>query len=168
VQRRHFLRLGLASAAVLVVAGGSIALVQPGFADGRLTDAGRRVFRSVGRAVLDGSLPGDAAQREAALDAQLTRLDTAIAAFPPATIAEISQLLALLAIAPGRLGLAGLQPDWHDASTAQVQAALQGMRHASLSLRQQAYHALRDLTNAAWYAEPSSWVQIGYPGPRDL
>jgi hypothetical protein len=168
VQRRHFLRLGVASAAVLAVVGGSLAVVQPGFAHGRLTAAGRRVFRGVARAVLEGMLPSDAAQREAALDAQLTRLDAVIAAFPAATVAEISQLLSLLAVAPGRLGLAGLLPDWPDAATAQVQAALDDMRHSSLALRQQAYHALRDLTNAAWFAEPSAWAQIGYPGPRAL
>jgi hypothetical protein len=162
------LRLGLASAAVLVVAGGSVALVQPGFAAGRLTEAGRRVFRHVARAVLEGTLPADPAQREAALDAQLVRLDAVVAAFPAPMIAEISQLLALLAVAPGRLGLAGLAPDWPSATTGQIQAALDGMRHSPIALRQQAYHALRDLTNAAWYAEPASWASLGYPGPRVL
>ena len=35
-----------------------------------------------------------------------------------------------------------------------------------LALRQQAYHALRDLTNAAHYADPQIWALMGYPGPR--
>jgi len=28
-----------------------------------------------------------------------------------------------------------------------------------------AYHALHDLVLGAWYAQPSNWVAIGYPGP---
>ena len=40
------------------------------------------------------------------------------------------------------------------------------MRTASLTLPQQAYHALRDLTNAAYFADAASWSQLGYPGPR--
>jgi len=98
----------------------------------------------------------------------LQRLDTTLQAFPAATQAELSQLLALLAAAPGRLALAGLAQPWDAASVAELQASLQAMRTASLALRQQAYHALRDLTNAAWYAEPSTWSALGYPGPRPL
>lgn len=168
MQRRRLLQLGLASAAVLAVAGGSVALWQPGWQDGRLADSGRKVFRAVARAVLDGSLPPEAALQAEALDAHLRRLDAAIAAFPPATQAEISQLLALLAMPPGRLALAGLAADWPEASTGQIAAALQSMRHSSIVLRQQAYHALRDLTNAAWYTDPAAWSQLGYPGPLDL
>jgi hypothetical protein len=43
---------------------------------------------------------------------------------------------------------------------------LQGLRTSSLSLRQQVYHALRDLTNAAWFADAAAWSAIGYPGQR--
>ena len=166
MQRRRLLTLGLASAAVLAVAGGGAALWQPGWADGRLSAAGRRVFRAVARAVLDGTLPSEASARGAALDAQLQRLDATLQAFPAATQAELSQLLALLSAAPGRLAIAGLSASWDDATVPDLQSALQSMRTASLALRQQAYHALRDLTNAAWYAEPSAWAALGYPGPR--
>jgi hypothetical protein len=30
---------------------------------------------------------------------------------------------------------------------------------------QTAYHALHDLVLGAWYADPSSWTAVGYPGP---
>ena len=40
------------------------------------------------------------------------------------------------------------------------------MRLSTLALRQQAFHAMRDLINAAWFADPSTWAAIGYPGPR--
>ena len=40
------------------------------------------------------------------------------------------------------------------------------MRTSRIGLRQQAYHALRDLTNAAYFADPQTWPLMGYPGPR--
>lgn len=168
MQRRTLLKLGVGAAAVLAVAGGGVALWQPGLESGRLTPASRDVFEAVARAVLDGSLPDEPGQRRVAMQAHLHRLDDAIAAFPPAVQGELSQLLALLAHAPGRVLLAGLTVDWPRASVAQLQSALDGMRFSTLDLRQQAYHALRDLTNAAYYADASTWPLLGYPGPRPV
>ena len=50
----------------------------------------------------------------------------------------------------------------------QATAALQGMRESSLALRQQAFHALRDISNGSYFADSSTWRAIGYPGPRVL
>lgn len=168
MQRRSFLKLGVGATAVLLLAGGGIALLHPGLDEGRLTVAGREVFGAVARAVLDGSLPKAAAPQAEALQAHLQRLDDALGAFPAEVQAELSQLLAILASAPGRLGLAGFYAPWPRASVAEIQSALQSMRTSSLALRQQAYHALRDLTNAAYYADPQAWLQLGYPGPRAI
>lgn len=168
MQRRTLLRLGLGGAVILSVAGGAAVLLRPGYVGGQLSAGGREVFKSVARAVLDGSLPDAPDAARTALDAHLTRLNDTIAGFPAHTRDEVSTLLSLLATAPGRIGLAGLTTPWPEASVAQVQHAMQQMRTSSLSLRMQAYHALRDLTNAAYYADPASWVQLGYPGPRAL
>lgn len=168
MQRRSLLKLGVGATVALVVVGGGIALLRPGLAHGRLTAAGREVFEAIARAVLDGSLPDEPARRVEALQAHLQRLDGVLSAFPAATQAELSQLLAILAAAPGRAALAGLHVAWPRANTAQLQSALQGMRLSSLAPRQQAYHALRDLTNAAYYADPQAWPLMGYPGPRTL
>jgi len=168
MQRRTLLKLGLTGAGVLAVAGGGLALLRPGLVDGRLAPPGREVFGAVARAVLDGSLPADAATQRDALAAHLRRVDDAVAALPPAVRGELSQLLALLGSAPGRVAFAGLVPAWRDAGVADLQAALQGMRLSRLALRRQAYHALRDLTNAAYYADRSTWAALGYPGPTDL
>lgn len=153
---------------ILTVAGGTAALLRPGFADGRLSAGGREVFHAVGRAVLDGSLPTAPEAANAALGAHLARLNDTIAGFPAHSRDELSLLLSLLASAPGRIGLAGLTTPWSTATVEQIQHALQSMRTSSLSLRMQAYHALRDLTNAAYYADPSSWALLRYPGPRTL
>jgi hypothetical protein len=166
MQRRTLLKLGAGAATVLALAGAGVAFIQPGLAGGHLLPRGKAVFEAVARAVLDGSLPTDEALRNAALKAHLLRVGDAIAAFPQAVQAELAQLLAILATSPGRTLLAGLHVDWHLASVTELQAALKEMRHSSLSVRQQAYHALRDLTNAAFYSAPSAWPLLGYPGPR--
>ena len=168
MQRRTLLKLGIGAAALLAVAGGGIALLRPGLVDGRMTTAGRSVFHAVGRAVLDGSLPAQPAARDTALAALLDRLDETLSGFPTPTQAELSQVLSLLATPAGRIGLAGLRPDWPQASTAEIQSALQGMRTSALALKQQVYHALRDLTNASYCADPQAWSLMGYPGQRPV
>ena len=168
MQRRTLLKLGIGASAVLAIAGAGVALLQPGLREGPLNDGAIEVMRAVARAVLDGALPNDPQLQERALQAHLARLEAAVAAFPAATRAELSQLLGLLASAPGRRMLAGLSDPWSHATVAELQQAMQSMRLSRLSLRQQAYHALRDLTNAAYFSDPSAWTHMGYPGPTDL
>ena len=165
MQRRTLLKLGVGATVLMVLAGGGVALVQPGVVGGRLTESGCGVMQAVARAVLDGVLPSDGPARQRALLAHLVRLDSAITEFPLPIQGELSQLLALLAVPPGRLALAGLSAAWSDADVAELQTALQDMRTASLALKQQAYHALRDLTNAAYFSDASAWLSLGYPGP---
>lgn len=168
MRRRTLLKLGIGATVVLAVAGGGVALLNPALSNGQLSEEARSVMHAVARAVLDGALPAAADERAKAIEAHLQRLEAAIAAFPPATQAELSQLLSLLAMAPGRVALAGLMTDWPQASVVQLQSSLQGMRLSSLALKQQGYHALRDLTNAAYFSDPTAWQRMGYPGPSDI
>jgi len=165
MRRRSWLKLGLGASAVLALGGGAVALIDPGWRSGRLTPGGRRVFMHAARAFLDGALPIAEAQRDRALAAFLDRTESLVAALPVHAQGEISQLLALLASTGGRRMLAGLQPDWPDASVAEVRQALQAMRLSSFALRQQAYQALHDITGAAYYSDASTWDILGYPGP---
>jgi hypothetical protein len=166
MQRRQWLKLGLASAAVLAVAGGAVVLNQPGLdASGRLTAGGRRVFAAAAGALLDGMLPATGAARLASTQQLLARIDGLVIALPPHAQSELSQLLALLDTAPGRHLLAGLSTDWPNASIDDIQQALQAMRSSAVSLRQQAYHALHDITSAAYFADAATWQALGYPGP---
>jgi hypothetical protein len=168
MQRRTLFKLGIASATVLVLAGGAAALIEPGLAGSRLSASGREVFNAVGRAVLDKSIPVDEGARQIALNGLLTRIDTLVAGLPPHAQAELSQLLSLLATAGGRRALAGLSQPWADASVTEIQQALQGMRLSSLALRQQAYGALHDITAGAYFADDATWALVGYPGPLKI
>jgi hypothetical protein len=169
MQRRTLLKLGVTGSAALALVGGGVALFyEPAWRVDRLTGMGRTVFEAVARAVLDGSLPVDAAALRSALASHLERIDGTLRAMAPATQREVADLLALLALPPGRIALAGLTTDWAYASVAQVHAALQSMRTSRLTLRRQAYHALRDLTHAAYFADSATWTQLGYPGPVKL
>jgi hypothetical protein len=168
MQRRTLLKLGAASAAVLLVAGGVAALLQPGLEDGALSASGREVFSAVGRAVLDKTLPADDGARQIALNGLLGRVDVLLLSLPPHAQAELSQLLALLASVAGRRTLAGLALPWPEASVAEIQQALQAMRLSKLALRQQAYAALHDITAGAYFSDPSSWPLLGYPGPMKI
>ena len=166
MQRRSLLKLGVASAAVLAVAGAGTAWITPGLlSDGRLAPPGRAVFRAAGTAILEGSLPVAPPAREHALDGLVERIDALVVALPPHVQKELSLLLATLASPPGRRLMAGLQTGWAEAPVAQLQKALQSMRVSTLSLRQQAYHALHDIVGGAYFSDAQTWAQLGYPGP---
>lgn len=168
MKRRTLLVVGAGVGTLLALAGGTLALLEPGLRGGRLSAGGREMFAAVARGVLSDLLPADPAARAAAIEAHLGRLDDTFAGLPPPLQDEIQELVTLLASAPGRLALAGLRPTWAQADAAAVQAMLQDLRTSSLALRQQVYHALRNLTNAAWFADRSSWAAIGYPGPLPI
>ena len=159
------MKLGIGAAVVLAIGGAAASFIEPGLRSGRLSAGGRQVFGNLARAFLDGVLPADAAQRQSALAAFLTRVDTLVEGLPAHAQQELSQLLALLATAGGRRAFAGLQVDWMQASIVQMQAALESMRTSSLALRQQAYLALHDITGAAYFSDRSTWAVLGYPGP---
>jgi hypothetical protein len=168
MRRRGLLTLGVVAAAVLAAGGGALALLQPGWRDGRLSPRGREVLAGIAGALLEGILPRDAAAAHSELQALLARLDATIAAFPTHVQTELSQLLALLGSSGGRVALAGLQQDWLDAPVPQRAAALQAMRTSRLQLRQQAYQALHDLVGSAYFADPATWHLLGYPGPTRI
>ncbi|HEY1227504.1 MAG TPA: hypothetical protein VGF26_09295, partial [Ramlibacter sp.] len=119
----------------------------------------------VGAAVLDGVLPTEQAQRDAALAGFLVRVDALVSALPAHAQQELSQLLALLSTSAGRHALAGLATGWLEASLPLVQAALDTMRSSPLALRAQAYQALHDISGAAYVSDRGTWAVLGYPGP---
>lgn len=165
MQRRSFLKLGIASAVVLAIAGGAASLIQPGLVDGKLSQPARLVMSRVAEAMLVGTLPSGGPEQAQAIQNLLTRMDAFIAGLPVHTHAELSQLFSLLPTAAGRLGVVGLSAGWEEASVADITAALEGMRASSMALKQQAYLGLHDIVCAPYFSGEESWKVLGYPGP---
>jgi hypothetical protein len=168
MQRRTLLKVGLAGGALLALAGGTLTLLQPGRVNGRLGDNARTMFSAVARAVLDSLLPTEPGAAQSAIDGLLKRLEDTVAGLPPPLQAEVDEMLTIVASTPGRVALVGLSTAWGQASNAQVVQALQGLRESGLALRQQVFHALRDLSNAAYFADSGTWALVGYPGQRPV
>lgn len=163
------MKLGLGSAALLAVGGGWLAATtEPGWQRAGFSAPAQRVWVALGRAFLDGTLPAEPQAQTLALQGLVQRLHVAVSALPGHAQQELSQLLLLLASAPGRHAVAGLATDWPDASVPDIQAALQDMRSSRISLRVQAYLALHDLVGAAYFSEPATWSVLDYPGPMKL
>jgi len=168
MQRRKLLVVGAATGVLLTIAGGALALLRPARIKGRLSAGSSAVMSAVAQTVLNGFLPADAAARAVALQAHLSRLQATIAGFPPAMQGEVDELLAMLAHPAGRAALFGMTADWAEAKPHELHAAMRSLQGSGAALRQQVFHALRDLTNAAYFADASTWAQLGYPGPRPV
>ena len=168
MRRRSLLKVGLAGGVVLALAGTGLALVQPARRDGKFTEVGRALFMGLAPAVLAGLLPAETGARQQAIAGLLPRIETAIGGMPPAMQAEVDELLTIAGSTVGRMALVGLGGAWESARSDQIQAALRGMRDSSLALRQQAYHALRDLTSGSYFADESTWAMLGYNGQRPV
>ena len=165
MQRRTLLKLGIASAVVLAVAGGAVSMIQPGLVNGKLSDGAKLVLKRVAQAILAGTLPAEATAQEASLMALLQRADAFIGTLPDPVQAELSQLFSLLPTAAGRLGIVGMSASWEAATVAETTAALQSMRISGIALRQQAYLGLHDMVCAPYFSGEESWKVLGYPGP---
>jgi hypothetical protein len=164
--RRTFLKAGLLGA-VLLAAGGSIYRTthSPPPAPFVLGGEARAALAAIIPAILEGALPGDSNERNAAIAVTTEGVHQAILGLPLATQKEIQDLFGLLALGPARRLLTGIGGGWEQAAPAQVSAFLQDWRVHRLGLLRSAYGAMHDLVLGAWYANPSSWAAIGYPGP---
>ncbi|MEN9544869.1 MAG: hypothetical protein RLZZ598_1702 [Pseudomonadota bacterium] len=167
--RRRLLKLGAGTAAAVTLAGLAGAwLWSPGWRNGHLNADGRAIFGATALAVLEGLLPTEPVALKVALDAHLGRVEATLAALPRQTQAELTQLLGLLQLAPVRRWLTGLELPWQKADLPAAHAAIKYLHLADDALRQQVFHALRDLSVASYMATPLTWGQMGYPGPTDL
>lgn len=164
LSRRTFLKAGLVGTLALAAGGGIYRLAYGPAVPHRfaLDGAARAAIDAIIPAMLAGALHHDSA----AIAATTARVHQAILGLPLATQKEIQDLFGLLALAPARRFIAGVTGSWADASVEQVGAFLQGWRMHRFATLQVAYHALHDLVLGAWYADPSSWTAIGYPGPN--
>lgn len=167
--RRTFLKLGGLAALALAAGGGAWRLARGPAPLGRfvLDGEARAALDAIVPAMLAGALPpaSDPAARAAAIAGATAGVHRAILGLPLATQKEIQDLFGLLALAPARRFVAGISGGWSGAGVEQVGAFLQSWRLHRFAMLQTAYHALHDLVFGSWYADPSSWAAIGYPGP---
>lgn len=166
VSRRSFLKIGVAGACTLAAGGAVYRLAYPPLAS-RFSLDGKAlaVLHAVIPVVLGPVLPAAPEARANALSAASGRVRDAVLGLPLATQKEVQDLFGLLALGPARRLLTGVRGDWEQADPVQVAAFLQSWRTHRLQTLQVGYHALHDLIIGAWYADPSSWEAIGYPGP---
>lgn len=165
-KRRTFLKVGALAALTLAAGGGIYRYTHPSplgrFA---LDGEAKAAIDAIVPAMLAGALPADPGARLAAVTATTARVHQAILGLPLAAQKEIQDLFGLLSLAPARRLLAGVSGGWAGASVEQVGVFLHDWRFHRLGMLQSAYHALHDLIIGSWYADPSSWAVIGYPGP---
>ena len=169
VSRRRFVFVGLAGAAVLVGAHWLVPNVPiGGSAPAGLTPDAADIVRALAPALLDGALPDDTAERDAAITRTVAAVGAAIEGLPPAARDELATLFALLAAMPVRIFVAGMGGAWRDATVTEANGFLVRLQKSRWSVKRSAYDALHQLTFAAWYADPRTWPAIGYPGPPAL
>lgn len=159
MQRRTFLKAGLLGGAALAAGGAVYRHLRPAVPQRFALDQQGRLMLAALVPAITGLTPPPPA-----LEAGIARVAGAVAALPLRVQKEISDLFGLLSMAPTRRLLAGVPP-WQDATPAEVAAFLQGWRTHRTQMLQSAYHGLHDLVIGAWYADPSTWAAIGYPGP---
>jgi hypothetical protein len=165
--RRSFLKIGVAGACTLAAGGALYRLVYPASTAHRFALEGpaQTVLNAVIPVMLGPALPADGAARADALRAASERVRDAVRGLPLATQKEVQDLFGLLVLGPARRLLAGVAGGWEQADPRQVAAFLDNWRTHSLQTLQVGYQALHDLIIGAWYADPSTWESIGYPGP---
>jgi len=168
--RRQFLKVGIASGAVL--AGAGWLYLRRGAAPARglqwLDERGRAIVAALAPVVLEGALPEPPDARAQALREVVAAFDRAVAGLSPAVQEEIRQLFALLGIAAGRFIVAGVRSSWNEATPEEVAAFLRRWQSSRFGLLRAGYQALTQLLAAAWYGNAASWERIGYPGPPAL
>jgi len=170
MKRRQVLKGGLIGAAMLAAGGAWVVWrdVREADASSPARDRTAEILGAIVPVLLAGALPADSAQRSSAIAGVIAGVKEIIAAFPPATRSELNDLFRLLDIRIARRLLAGIATGWRDAEPADVAAFLERWRLSRIALLQSGYFALHDLVLGAWYASPSAWGLMGYPGPPNV
>jgi hypothetical protein len=167
--RRSFLKIGVAGALLLAAGGAAYRWSQPAATPNKfiLDNDALAVLAAVIPSMLGPVLPGEdqPVARAIAVQATAGRVRDAVLGLPLATQKEVQDLFGLLALGPARRLLARVAGGWPQAKPQQVDAFLQSWRTHRLATLRIAYMAMHDLIIGAWYAEPSTWAAIGYPGP---
>lgn len=168
--RRQFLKVGLASGALLAGAGWLALRRGRGPSAGFvwLDERSAVIVTAIVPSVLEGAIPAGDPQRRVAVREAVEAFDRAVAGLAPAVQGELQELFSLLGLAAGRFIVAGVRSSWAEATQEEVSAFLERWRSSRFSLLRAGCQAITQLIVAAWYGNSVSWSNIGYPGPPPL
>jgi hypothetical protein len=96
------------------------------------------------------------------------RVDAQLALGSPEARADFAKLLGLLESALAGLLLDGRPRPFTHLSPAAQDDVLASWQTSHLAVRRSGYGVLRKLTQAAYYAAPEAWADVGYPGPPQI
>lgn len=165
VNRRTFLKRGLVGGAVLLLGGGTLALLptkelaQPARPLAVLHPRAFQVLVAVARRVVPDTV--DAAAVAQGVDDSLRR------AVPEAQD-DFNKLLGLFENALPGLLFDGRALPFTRLSPESQDRVLRSWRDSRLALRRSGYHALRRICLATAYADEATWPALGYSPPSNL
>ncbi|MBA56981.1 MAG: twin-arginine translocation pathway signal protein [Pseudomonadales bacterium] len=175
--RRSFLKLGVVGSSVLAGAGvlGSLQGCSNHTVEndahnrsqqlGYLREKDAIILSAVAPAVLQGNFPTEPEKRQQTLDRLLIDIDQFIQNTSPSAQKQIHELFDLLYLAPFRMLVAGIWPQWQDAGDEDVLAFLEDWQTSRFNTLRQGYVLLTQLPTMMYYDQPENWTDAIYPGP---
>ena len=162
MNRRTFLKRGLAGGAVLLLGAGGLAVFptkqqgEPTRALAVLEPRSFQVLVAIAKRVVPEAEPVSVAQG----------VDDLLRRAPLEARRDFNRLLGLFENALPGLLLDGRALPFTRLSPESQDAVLRHWRDSRLALRRTGYHALRRICLAVAYADPSLWPALGYQPPR--
>ncbi len=157
MDRRQFLMAGLVGTAAVAT---GIVLWPVDTPLPGLTDPQARVLRALVLPVLEGAAPAPVLEDQA--DALVHQVAQTIATLPPGSQAELNRLFELLEHRLGVLALTGSLTPLLARQPEALAEMLNQWRSHFLDTLVIAYQGLKELLQAAWYADPTHWPALDY------
>lgn len=113
-----------------------------------------------------GALPEDKQQRQKRIEETIVGMRRAIKRLPPHTLDELNDLFNLLTNRVTNLIYAGSFAATESLTPKQVTAMIESWRTNYVSLLNQAYEGLKELSYAAFYGNEKNWQHLNYQKPN--
>jgi hypothetical protein len=166
VNRRSFLRRGLFGGAILAAGGAGLAL-WPSLLE-RKPRTPLKALNEKEFAVL-AAVASRTVRAEGADPVQIAHgVDDVMARAFPEVRSDFKKLLGLFENALAGLIFDGRPKPFTRLSPEAQDHVLENWRTSRIGVRRAGYQALRKLTCAAHYSQPSCWASVGYPGPPQI
>ena len=166
MQRRSFLKKGMFGGVLLVAGGATLGLSSTNMAFKPVRAL--KVFTERHFAIL-ASIAARTVRIEGANPVEIAHaVDDVMSTAVPEAREDMKGLLLLFENALAGLLFDGRLKPFTQLSGEQQDKVLESWRDSRILVRRGGYNALRKLTLASYYASPSSWEGVGYPGPPEI